>query len=138
MKKRGQASVETIIVLALIVIFLIYIITTNQKMMSMSEKDYTLQKMKFTLETLTQSANLVYKQGIGAKTRVRLSLPAYVQNISIGYRVINVTLNITGKITHLYRTLPFNINGSMPTDEGKYWFMLTSYKDLVEIKVDYS
>jgi len=138
MKKRGQASVETIIVLAMIVIFLIYIIETNQSMLSSVEKDYTLQKIKFTINTLTQSGNLVYKQGIGAKTRVRLSIPGHIQNISLGHRNINVTLNISDKITNFFRTLPFDINGSIPTNEGEYWFMLTSYKKLVNIEVDNS
>ncbi len=131
--RRAQAATETILVLSLIIIFLLYIVKVDYGILSTTNGDYTLRKMRFTMDTLIQASDFVYQQGDGAMTQIRLSIPAYVDNITIGNRAINVTLNISGSPTYLYQKFAYDIQGKIPTAQGDYVFSVEAYKNQVNI-----
>ena len=132
-KKKAQASVETILILSLITIFLLYIIDVDENILTGVEGDYTAKKMMFTLDSLIQTSNLVYQQGAGAKEKIRLSIPAHVESIELNSTVISVKLNISGEENDLYRKSSYPIMGSIPTQMGEYWFLVESHEGYVNI-----
>ncbi|MEM4755614.1 MAG: hypothetical protein QW594_00595 [Candidatus Woesearchaeota archaeon] len=132
---QGQAALETILVMSLIIIFLIFIVQLDKAIISTTESEYTIKKMGFTMESLVQSTNLVYQQGVGAKTKVKLAIPGHVKNITVGKRTINATLNISGSVSQIYRTFPYEIHGTIPKEQGTYWFIITAHETGVNISL---
>ena len=133
MKKRGQTAVEAVILIAVILIVLLSIISLRDDVMTGIQSGYYASKVKASADKLVQAATYVYHQGEGSRTVVFINIPNEVTNISLGGRLMNITLNISGKKEHLYRKTDYNINGSIPSDPGNYCIILQSHRGYVGI-----
>ena len=137
MKKevKAQATLETILVLSLVITILLFIVEVDQTILTNTEHDYTLKKMQFAMDSIVHAADLVYQQGEGARIKIRLTLPAHISSFSIGHRMINATINTSGTLTTIFRKFDYDITGSLPTEQGYYWFLLESRQGGVNISL---
>ena len=99
---------------------------------------YELSKAKSTVNDIADAAESVYMQGVGAKTKLFLTIPANIQNATIENRLIKLSFASDGNTRDVYRATDFDIQGNLTVTEGAYWVYLTSKDDYVEVLLNYS
>lgn len=133
MKKEAQASIEVMVILVIAISILAVILTVDDRVISGIDGSYNARKANLLLDSLVQAGDLVYSQGNGAKSKIFVNIPVGVHSITLSGRVINLTLNISGAQTTMYRKTNFQINGTIPTGAGNYWLMIRSNDRLVNV-----
>lgn len=133
MEKKTQAAVEMIIILALALVIIISIVSFSQKSALSASGQYEAARAKATLDDLANTAELVYQQGFGARTKLYLTIPDNVINTNVSSNVISMRLAAGGTISDVHRNTDFTITGSIPKDAGNYWFFVEAKDGYVQI-----
>ena len=110
-----------IIILAIGLAILAVIIGINNKITTSTSGKIESTKARAAVDTLADSAELVYQQGVGSRTRVFIALPDEIQSFTASNQTLNMQLYAGGSLKDVYRTFDFSINGTLPTEEGNYW-----------------
>lgn len=125
-EKRGQASTEMMVVLALVFVLLAFVLTINQGIMSGIQGEYDSRKAKIALDKVVQAGKLAYQQGEGAELKIYITIPPNIEGIDVQGREINITMNINGQKNLIYRVTDYNVTGQIPAAEGNYWLRVKS------------
>lgn len=133
MKKRGQAAVESMLIIAIILIVLISILTFRDDVMTGVTSSYHSAKIKILSDKIVQAATLVYQQGEGARTTIFVTMPSEVKNITFTGNLIVINMNISGVLDSSYKKTDFKLNGSIPTQSGNLCLLLQSGAGFVEV-----
>ena len=125
MEKRGQASIEMAIILAAGLIFLAAVLVLNQDTLRTIDVQFRQTRTEAALEDIAHGAELVYQQGVGARTRVYVNFPNGLYNLSIDdtNRSIKIYYQVGG---WAYRDFDFNVSGKFSVEEGSRWLALES------------
>jgi len=133
MKKRGQAAIEMIVILAVILSILLIIIKLNSNSFSYSSRLENEAKAKTFLSDVENAAKNVYRQGIGARQKIYVVVPDNLQSINISGKTMNVVFN-NGVI--FSKKFSFNISGSVNSNEGNKFFLIEAKDSYVSIESD--
>ena len=131
MRKRGQAAVEMIIILAVVLVILLAIIKFNNKSLSYSLRLENEAKAKAFLGDVENAVKNVYRQGIGSRIKIYVSVPDNLQSINISGKTIKVIFN---KGTTFVKKFDFNVSGNISIREGNYNLIIESNENNVTIK----
>lgn len=131
--KKSQAAVEIIIILAFILIILLALISLNQDLMDSFSGQLNANKAKITVNDLGDAAQQVYQQGVGAQTRVFVTIPKGVSSSSISDHTLRITLGEGGNKRDVYRNVDFQIAGNIPMQQGNHWITVKSRQGYVVI-----
>ena len=134
--KKSQAAVEMIIILAVAMAVLGSIIVVNNKIMTGTSGKIESTKARIAVDNLADSAELVYQQGAGSRTRVFITLPNEIQSFTASQQTLNMQLYAGGDLKNVYRSFDFNVSGTLPTEEGSYWIYTTSIQGSVNFGAD--
>ena len=121
---KAQAATEMIIILALALIILLHIFIFNTDMVGSVNKKLRAEKARTFLNDIGDAAELVYQQGAGSKTKLYISLPNSINTSTVSGKTISIVFKGTNDT--IYRNLDFDVNGTLPKDEGFYWIYLKS------------
>ncbi|RME15158.1 MAG: hypothetical protein D6797_07245 [Bdellovibrio sp.] len=94
---------------------------------------YEVAKAKALVNDLGDAAELVYKEGIGAKTTVFVTIPNNVESIVISGPTITVNLYSKGSSRQIYRNFGFNVSGKITPEAGGLYVKVESKEDYVQI-----
>lgn len=126
--KKAQGATEFIIIIAVALAVLLVLLAFNTDVLTTSNKQLQETKARTTVNDIADAAEFVYQQGVGSKTRVYGTIPEDVVNASVENRTIKIQL-VGGETT--FQNLDFSINGTLPTDEGSYWFCIESLENSI-------
>ncbi|MBI2130318.1 hypothetical protein HYU10_00965 [Candidatus Woesearchaeota archaeon] len=132
-KKRAQSAVEMMIILAVGLAILIGILNIFFKANDSFSGQLESKKARAAVDAVADAAGMVYQQGVGSKTRVYVTLPENVNHINLTQRLVLINFNSGGNPRDVYRSLDFNISGSLPADEGSLWVYLESREGYVQV-----
>jgi len=118
MDNRGQASVEIIVILAVSLIIFAFIFQYSSDAASYADSSLKFLKAKLTVRELVLSADRVYSQGYGARSRVTIYLPANVNSTSVGNSTILVRLDAGKGFTDVVGKTRGPVCGSIPIEAG--------------------
>lgn len=135
LRRKAQASVELLVILAVSLIVLLVIIKTSQDSIDTYDKTLMTVKSKTMLNKITAASDIVFQQGYGAKTKVYVEIPPYVKNITAVDKTLEIEF-INGD--KQYRNLDYDIVGEIPLTEGGYWIELQSMKGFVTLGTNVS
>ena len=131
--RKSQAAVEVVIILAFVLIILLALISVNQDLMSSVGGQLSANKAKIALNDLSDAAKQVYQQGVGAQSRVFISIPRDVSSTSVSDQTLKIVLGEGDSKRDVYRNLDFKIAGNIPTEAGNYWVTVKSREGYVVI-----
>jgi len=117
MGKKGQVLVEFLIVLSIILLILLVIIGTSYQSSSQIGKVVANSQTKAFLDSLENSADSVYGQGVNAKTKIYIVVPDNVKNITFSSKSLIIGLQNGERIG---RNFNYNISGSLSGNGGDY------------------
>ncbi|MBW2965951.1 hypothetical protein KY342_02490 [Candidatus Woesearchaeota archaeon] len=130
--KKSQAAMEMIIILAVGLIILGSVLVVNNKIMTGTSGRIESTKARTAVDTLSDSAELVYQQGVGSRTRVFVALPDEIQSFNASGQTLNMQLYAGGSLKDVYRSLDFNVSGTLPSEEGNYWIYVEAKQGYVD------
>ena len=128
--KRGQVSVEFLVVLSIILVILLIVFNTGSNTIGYVKSSSDNTKLSTFFDALKNAAYSVYHQGVGAKTRAYVVMPDNTANVTIEDRRITVASN-TGDVVS--RNFYFDISGNLSA-KGSYYVDVEAKKGYVEFK----
>ncbi len=126
-KKKGQASLEFLIIVGIAMVILAPIIymATSYKEDVENAKSYLM--VKESLKTLKISSLSVYNQGEGSKTTTYINLPSEMEYFDIVNNYVVIRIRTVAGVEDMFVELPFNITyTTLPTTYGRYRVEITS------------
>jgi len=81
--KKGQAAIETIIILSVSLIILMVVLFSGQDQLSKAERNFWESQIKTSLAKLADGADFVFSQSTGATTEVFITVPPSVNDIVV-------------------------------------------------------
>ncbi len=136
LKKRCQAAVELIIILAVALIILSIIISFSSDTYTSVSGQFEATKARTAVDDLTDAAKLVYQQGVGSRTKIFVTLPNDIIYTNVTNNLIAIKFYAGGNERDVYRTLDFDVSGEIPAEQGNYWMYLESKSGYVSISND--
>ncbi len=131
--RKSQAAMEMIIILAIALSILLTILVVSNKIMTGTSGKIASTKARTAVDTLSDSTELVYQQGVGSRTRIFITLPDEIQSFTASNQTLNMQLYTGGDLKDVYRSFDFNISGTLPIEEGNYWIYAESKQGYVDI-----
>ncbi|MFT4326848.1 MAG: hypothetical protein ACMXYK_05070 [Candidatus Woesearchaeota archaeon] len=131
---KAQISLETIVVIGIMITILAIIISINTDITSTFSIVENEKNIDQALQTITSSAQFVFSQGLGAKEEVWIQLPGNIHNSSINNQTIEFYLYSARTGTRrMGTTLPFPINGTLPENRGRHRITIESFGGFVNV-----
>lgn len=129
--KKGQASVEFLVLLAIAVFVLLVAVIISREQISGVTMLKEQSDARNALLELSSAAKEVYAQGEGAKKQVYVVLPTSydAQASSIG----NTSMRLNVRDTDHVSTHDFEVRGSFPQSSGAHWVWVISEGNQVRI-----
>ncbi len=133
MKKRGQASVEYLILVGVMLAFLIplfyYALTEISSNLKTSQAENTI-------DLLTGKIDNVYSLGPGNREKVKITIPKGTVSLEIlENKTVELKLMVYGNITEIFKKTKANIIANLPKEQGTYFFIIESL-DNGDVKID--
>jgi len=125
-KKRSQSAVELIIILAIGLVLLIAVFEIFFNANTSFSGQLEAKKAKATVDALADAAEMVHQQGVGSRTRIYTAIPDNVNYVNLTNGLISMNLYTGGNSRDVYRTLSFNVSGSVPKEEGNLFLYVES------------
>jgi len=135
MGKRGQNAIETLIILAVIIGIFTMMIVVNQDVVRSYNSKFTVDRTNSALNDITNAAQSVYQQGVGAKTRITINFPDGVANITFKNNIIKFRLDSNNLIQKKFE---FNVSGKLVSNEGRRFVNFESSSNTSTIFVNIS
>ena len=133
---KSQAATELLVILAIGLTVLLTILVVNNKVMTGTGGRIESTKARNAVDSLSDAAELVYQQGVGARTRVFLTLPDEITGFTASGQTLAMQLHAGGELNNVYRNLDFNVSGTLPTTEGIHWLYVEAREGYVRFGTD--
>lgn len=132
-KKRSQSAVELIVILAIGLVLLIVVFEVFFDANISFTGRLEAKKARVAVDSVADAAEMVQQQGVGSRARIYVAIPDNVNRINLTGGLIQMSLYAGGNLRDVYRTLSFNVSGSIPTDEGNLFLYVESREGYVRI-----
>lgn len=134
---KAQTSLEISVILGIMLIIVVIFVTVNMDVSGVFITSASRDKISLALDDVSHAAESVYRQGVGAKSRVFISLPGSVFNSSIENQTLEFQVHsrFGGAPASIYRIVDFNISGVLPNASGNYWLSVESLEGLVNVSI---
>lgn len=126
LNRGAQAATELLIIMAIGLAILLFIFLLQQKTSLQVSAQFEMTKARAMVEDIANAAEQTYQEGQGSKTKVFVTVPDNVNSISLSGNAISINLYAGGEPITIYRTLNFNVSGSVTKEAGKQWITIES------------
>ncbi len=120
--RRGQASVELLIILALSLIVLTGTVFAAYTQLSFARSEQRLAVAQASLNSLAEAVDAVASEGVGSKRLVRFSVPEAVasERVFVDGRIANLGVFIENGISDVNILAGARMQGTLPNISGQY------------------
>ena len=129
MLRKGQAATEFLVILGVALAILVVIVGIGYKSLNQGNSQYELNKANIVLSDLDNAAKLVYQQGVGAKTKVYVTMPDEISSIDLSGQSIVINFNSGDQ---KFKNFGFNVSGNVGTS-GNVWVYVEAMEGYVSL-----
>jgi hypothetical protein len=130
---KAEVAVEYLVIVTFAIMVLIpYILYLNDVSQGYSETN-KLTIARNSVDKLGQTADWVYSQGEGARTKIDVLVPDGVESIEFMNRTINWKVRTSAGISDVYYVAVANVTGSIPTTPGYKSILIQAMRDGVNV-----
>lgn len=137
--KKGQSSVELLVVLGVILIIILGFTILAQEGLIQAQSQRDMGVAEITVNEVADAAETVCRQGMGAKKKIFIEIPGSV-NLNESYigkpsgsMIESKTINLNLRGTDIFRTLSCEVRGNWMDRTGKGWITIESRGTYVRI-----
>jgi hypothetical protein len=136
MRRKGQAAIELLVILAVSVIVFMVIMTSSQDSLSRTEYEVENTQIKSGLSKVLDSADFVYSQSIGASIEVFMTIPASVVDIDVTVHCLEYSITLpNGELSQPPPPCSVaKLNGSIDTSPGSKYVKLVNMGEYVSVE----
>ena len=120
--RRGQAGIEYVILVGLLLFFMIPIVNY-----ALNEANYNIKvnQLDTTIRRVAKAANTVFSLGKGATEIVTITIPQGILSVSVNGHTLSYTVTLPGGVSDVEHVTKPQIQGSLPTLPGTYTIIIT-------------
>jgi uncharacterized protein (UPF0333 family) len=126
---RAQAAFEYMLVTMIVLAFMIPVWVYSNTISAETSTELSLTYAKNAVERLATTSDLIYSQGEGARTKVNVYIPSGVEGYNFTNNTINLIMSYEDSLTDVFAYTRAMVNGTLPTSEGSYWFVVRAIED---------
>jgi uncharacterized protein (UPF0333 family) len=126
---RAQAAFEYMLVTMIVLAFMIPVWIYSTTISTETSTELSLTYAKNAVERLATTSDLIYSQGPGAKVSINVYIPQNVEGFNFTNNTINLIMKYGDSVTDVFAYTRAMVNGTLPTSEGSYWFVIQSIED---------
>jgi hypothetical protein len=132
-KKRGQISIEYLVIVSFITFFIIVILGIALLYSSQIRDSVRMSQIEKFSKKIISSAETVFYAGEPSKSTINAYLPEGVTNIQILEKEITLTISLSSGINRISYLSKVPIDGTISTMDGikKIQVLATSSKSLI-------
>ncbi|MFH0961954.1 MAG: hypothetical protein V1820_04690 [archaeon] len=135
LKKKGQSSVELLVVFAIGISALLAFFALSQQKIAETRTQLVLSEAKETVELLSRAADEVYSEGVNSTRKLYVTIPEGVNlsRSSISGNALILSIQVPGGVTDVSARTGEPVFGTWPDLPGAYHLTVTSYEGSVGI-----
>jgi uncharacterized protein (UPF0333 family) len=133
MQKKGQVSVEYMILLTFLMGFVLVIFVLFQSYAQQTKDQVSLTQADQIARRIISASEEVYFLGEPSKLTIRVAMPDNIKSVSIGNNELFFVVNTQEGDNEIGHISKVNITGSLPTSAGVFDINIESKGDYVEI-----
>jgi len=131
--RKGQVALEYLVMIGFgLMIATPLIIQGQESLRSLNEVDRS-SKVTGVLDAAEETAGLVHSQGPPARTSTVVTVPSGIVGSRADDTLLSYTLRLTAGNATYFRDLGFTVNGSLPTNAGRYLLIAEARGSYVNI-----
>ncbi len=128
--RRGQSSVELLVILAIGIAVLALVISSTQQNLLSSQDEVRFLQAKNSVRDLVQASNEVFSRGPGSRKQVSITIPEGTNSTSVSNRTIRIRVGIkSGLSDAIEQTDAAIVAGSIPTTAGTHLIWVSARED---------
>ncbi len=135
---KGQLSVEYLIVVGFALLMTIPTVIIFFSQSNSNIESVNNAQAQIVVRKIIDSAEKVYYLGPPSQTRIKATMPAGIENITITNRAIKVTMISSGGQNDIVEGSDVNITGNLSAISGTVYIKIQSIGDTVNITYDNS
>ena len=116
-RKRGQAGIEYVILIGILLVFLI---PTIYYSLNEANNNVKLTQLESSVRRLVKAADSVHAIGPGAIEIITVTLPSGIQKVNISGTEILLEVSMFGGVSDVHFPSKVQLVGNLPTKEGSY------------------
>lgn len=126
LSRRGQAAVEMIILLGITLVIFSSVLTFSIDATERSDETVRLAQAQAAVQDVTEAADSLYAEGVGAKTEVYVTIPSGMnpEGTYLASNVANLNLYVRGNPHDIPASSKATLCGELPTTPGGHRVML--------------
>jgi hypothetical protein len=144
--KRGQTATETMIIMAVGMLFLAGIIAFSTNQLQYVSDFKRISQARASVNDLARTANEVYSEGVGSRKEVFITIPSSIDDSwtfvgkpagappTTQSKTLSIGVLIDGKANPVTATTNYDVRGTMPTEPGGKWVVVMAREDYVQIE----
>ncbi len=126
-------AMEYLIIVIIVVLFLTPMWLYLAQVRGQANDRYATAYAKNFVKKLSETADMVHSQSMGAKAKISVFVPENVQGINITGNHIRMKVLTTSGTVDVWEDTMGNLNGTIPAVTGLYWVLVESKGDYVQI-----
>ncbi len=111
--KKGQASLEYMVMLALSLGIFAAILYVTNSMITSSNTQIGADATSRAVEGIREAADFIYTHGHPSKTQINIMIPSNIENISIQNNIVRMGVSSGLSYTDIYRVTKGNMTGDI-------------------------
>tara|TARA_Y100000310_G_scaffold144893_3_gene144244 strand:- start:56974 stop:57384 length:411 start_codon:yes stop_codon:yes gene_type:complete len=115
--KRGQAGIEYVILIGILLVFLI---PTIYYSLNEANNNVKLTQLESSVRRLVKAADSVHAIGPGTIEIITITLPSGIQSVLVNGTRILMKVSMFGGISDVHFPSNAELTGTLPTTEGTY------------------
>lgn len=133
MRKIGQVSVEYMILVGFLVVITIPLILVYNSQYKGTNQQITSNQADQLAQKIVDTAESIYYLGEPSKTTIKVYMPNYVQNITLGNGELVFYMDIAGGKDEVVKVSDVPINGTIDHASGIKYITMQSVGSYVNI-----
>lgn len=112
-KKRGQASLEYMVMLALSLGIFASILYVTNSLITSSSTQIGADAAFRAVEGIKEASDFIYTHGHPSKTQINVRIPSNIENISIGNKIVRIGISSGLSYTDIYDVTRGNMTSDL-------------------------
>jgi hypothetical protein len=131
--KKGQAAIETIIILSVSLIILMVVLFSGQDQLTKAERNFWESQIKTSLAKLADGADFVFSQSTGATTEVYITVPPSVNDIVVAPLSFEFVVTNQGETSNFIEVTSARLSGDIDASPGSKYVVLVNEGNHVSV-----
>ena len=126
---KGQAAIEYMMIISISMVILVPLMFIVNSYISGSRDEMKIRSMEDSIDSLGESAEMIYFQGYPAKMTMKFYVPERAKNATLDGNLIWIKLGTDSGYTDIVTTTQANMTGVLPTEPGSYMLEIMATED---------